>query len=98
MPFFMVKDEAEIVSCDRQIADIFVKSLAGSYREGTLRSIMDIAEMFPGRPAGMYDIARGQCRSLSEDPRRTIRHGGRTARGPSEIFSPSRDYQRGGPW
>ena len=31
---------------------------------------MDVAETYPDRPAGMYDIARGQCRSLSEDPKR----------------------------
>ncbi len=31
---------------------------------------MDIAETYIDRPAGMYDVARGQCRSLSEDPKR----------------------------
>jgi len=31
---------------------------------------MDIAETYLDRPAGMYDVARGQCRSLSEDPKR----------------------------
>ena len=31
---------------------------------------MDIAETYIDRPAGMFDIVRGQCRSLSEDPKR----------------------------
>ena len=32
--------------------------------------MLDLAETLPERPVGMYDVARGQCRSLSEDPRR----------------------------
>ncbi|MFM7988556.1 MAG: hypothetical protein ACKPKO_55510, partial [Candidatus Fonsibacter sp.] len=34
--------------------------------------MMDLTETFPDSPAGMPDIARGQCRSLSEDLRRRI--------------------------
>ena len=49
---------------------------------------MEIAETFPDRPAGMYDVAHGQCRSLSEDPRRTLRYGGSTARGSPRSFRP----------
>ncbi len=37
---------------------------------GTIRCILDIAETYPERPVGMPDIAREQCQSLSEDPRR----------------------------
>jgi hypothetical protein len=55
---------------DAKIPELFIKSLAGLYQEGTIRCIMDIAETYSDRPAGMHDIARGQCRSLSEDPMR----------------------------
>ena len=55
---------------DANILEFFIQSLAGSYQEGTNRCIMDVAETYPERPAGLQDIARGQCRSLSEDPRR----------------------------
>ena len=44
---------------DAMMMEQFTKSLAGSYREGTLRCILDIAETYPDRPAGVYDIARG---------------------------------------
>ena len=55
---------------DTAIPDLFIRSLVGSYQEGTIICIMDIAETYPDRPAGMYDVARGQCLSLSEDPKR----------------------------
>ena len=55
---------------DVALPDLFMKSLAGSYREGAIRCLLDLAETLSDRPAGMYDVARGQCRSLSEDPRR----------------------------
>ena len=32
--------------------------------------MMNVAETYHDRPAGMYDVARGQCRSLLEDPKR----------------------------
>ena len=63
-PIATAEDEAVIANCDVLVADLFVNSLAGSYRERTLRCIMDYAETFPDRPAGMYEVARGQCRSL----------------------------------
>ena len=59
-----------LAEVDAEIPDLFIRSLAGSYQEGTIRCIMDIAETYLDRPAGMYEIARGQCRSLSEDPKR----------------------------
>ena len=73
---------------DAMMMDQFTKSLAASYGEGTFRCILDIAETFPDRPAGMYDIARGQCRSLSEDPRRARNSEWRTAQGKPKSFRP----------
>ena len=71
---------------DAMMMDQITKSLAGLYREGTLRCILDIAETYPDRPAGVYDIARGQCRSLSEDPRRARSFGDKTAKGKPGSF------------
>ena len=65
-PVLSVEDTALVAEVDAAIPDLFIKSLAGSYKEGTIRCIMDVAETYPDRPAGMYDVARGQCRSLSE--------------------------------
>jgi hypothetical protein len=62
-----------VAEVDAAIPDLFIRSFAGSYQEGTIRCIMDIAETYPDPPAGMYDVARGQCRSLSEDPKRRRR-------------------------
>ena len=69
-PALSVEDTALLAEVDAVIPDFFIRSLAGSYQEGTIRCIMDIAETYRDRPAGMYDIARGECRSLSEDPKR----------------------------
>ena len=69
-PVISPEDTALVAEMDAKIPELFIKSLAGSYQEGTIRCIMDIAETYPDRPAGMPDIARGQRRSLSEDPRR----------------------------
>ena len=74
-PILTPEDEAVMALGDVMLMDQFTKSLAGSYREGALRCILDIAETYPDRPAGMFDNARGQCRSLSEDPRRAIKYG-----------------------
>ena len=52
---------------DAALPDLFMKSLAGSYREGAIRCLLDLAETLPDQPVGMYDVARGQCHSLSED-------------------------------
>ena len=81
-------DEVAMAQGDAQMMDQFTKSVAGSYREGTLRCILDIAETYPDRPAGMYDIARRQCRPLSEDPRRARKFGGPTARSAPRSFRP----------
>ena len=80
-PILTPEDEAATAIGDAMMMVQFTKSLVGSYREGTLRCVLDIAETYPDRPAGMYDIARGQCRSLSEDPRRARSFGDKTARG-----------------
>ena len=87
-PIITPEDEAAMALGDAMMMDQFTKSLAGLYREGTLICVLDIAEMYPDRPAGMYDIARGQCRSLSEDPRRARSYGGRTAKGKPKSFRP----------
>ena len=58
------EDTALMAEMDAIVPELFLKSLAGSYQEGTIRCIMDIAETYLDRPAGMHDIARGQCRSL----------------------------------
>ena len=57
---------------DVLLPELCIKSLAGPFTEGTARctSTMDLAEMYPDRPAEMCQIACNQCRSLSEDPRR----------------------------
>ena len=59
-----------LAEVDATIPDLFIRSLAGLDQEGTIRCIMDIAETYLDRPAGMYDIAWGLCRSLSEEPKR----------------------------
>ena len=69
-PITTLGDEEEIAKVEDLLAELFMRSLVGSYREGTVRCIMDLAETYPDRPAGMYDLARGRCRSLSEDPKR----------------------------
>ena len=73
-PVTTPEDENTIAALDAALPDLFMRSLAGSYREGTIRCLLDLAETLPDRVAGMCDIARGQCRSLSEDPWR--RRGG----------------------
>ena len=85
-PIITAEDEAAMAQGDAMMMGQFTKSRAGSYREGTLRCILDIAETYPDRPAGMHDIARGQCRSLSEDPRRARSFGDKTAKGKPRSF------------
>ena len=87
-PITTPEDEAAMALGDAMMMEQFTKSLAGSYREGTLRCILDIAETYPDRPAGVYDIARGQCRSLSEDTRRDRNYGETTAKGKPRSFRP----------
>ncbi|MFM7989057.1 MAG: hypothetical protein ACKPKO_58065, partial [Candidatus Fonsibacter sp.] len=53
-------DMASIVETDRLVAETCQRSLAGSYREGTLRCLMDLSGTFPVRPANAPQIARGQ--------------------------------------
>ena len=69
-PIVSPEDSALVAEMDSIAPELSVKSLAGSYQEGINRCIMDIAEIYSDRPAGMPDIARKQRRSLSEDPRR----------------------------
>ena len=63
-PVLSVEDTALLAGVDAAIPDLFIRSLAGAYQEGTIRCIMDTAETYIDRPVGMYEIARGQCRSL----------------------------------
>ncbi len=49
---------------------------------------MGTGETYPDRPAGMHDIARGQCRPLSEDPRRKTHGDLPTAKTETNPFSP----------
>ena len=76
---------------DAKIPELFIKSLAGSYQEGTICCIMDIAETYPDRPAGMYDVARGQRRSLSEDPKTQKTAGYAVGNGRCAVYSSSRN-------
>ena len=62
------EDEKLIATVDAMIPDLFLRSLSGSFREGAVRCLLDLTETYPDRPARMPDVARGQCRSLSEDP------------------------------
>ncbi|MFM7984066.1 MAG: hypothetical protein ACKPKO_32545, partial [Candidatus Fonsibacter sp.] len=64
---------AQIAETDRLAAETFKRSLAGSCREGTLRCLLDLSGTFPDRPANVPQIARGQCRSLPEEPNRVSR-------------------------
>ena len=80
-PILTPEDEGAMTLGDAMMMDQFIKSLAGSFRGGTLRCILDLAGMYPDRPAGMHDIARGQCCALSEDPRRARNFGDKTAKG-----------------
>ena len=68
-PIVSPEDLALEAEMDAIVPELFLKSLAGSYQEGTIRCIMNIAETYSDRPAGMPDVARGRRRSLSEDPR-----------------------------
>jgi hypothetical protein len=69
-PVLSVEGTALMAEVDAAIPDLFIISHAGLYQEGTIRCIMDIAETYLDRPAGMYESARGKCSSLSEDPKR----------------------------
>ena len=60
-----VKDTALVAEVDAAIPDLFIKSLAGSYQEGTMRCIMDVAETYPDRPAGMHDVARSEAKKTA---------------------------------
>ncbi|MFM7977693.1 MAG: hypothetical protein ACKPKO_00110, partial [Candidatus Fonsibacter sp.] len=66
-------DVAMIAETDRNVPEVFNRALAGSLKEGTLRCLVDLKGTFLDRPAGMPHIARGQCRSLSEEPNRLSR-------------------------
>ena len=57
-PVLSVEDTALVAEVDAAIPDLFIKSLAGSYKEGTIRCIMDVAETYLDCPAGMSGIAR----------------------------------------
>ncbi|MFM7977930.1 MAG: hypothetical protein ACKPKO_01330, partial [Candidatus Fonsibacter sp.] len=63
-----------IAETERLIPEVFQKFLAGSFREGTLRCWIDLTGTFPDRPANAPQIARGQFRSLSEEPNRSSRN------------------------
>jgi hypothetical protein len=69
-PVLSPEDTALVAEMEAKIPELFIKSLAGSHQEDTIRCIMDIAATYLDRLVGMHDIARGQGRSLSEDPRR----------------------------
>ena len=60
-PSLSPEDEAAMALGDAMMMGQFAKSLAGSYHEGTWRCILDIAETYLDRPAGMYDISRGNA-------------------------------------
>ncbi|MFM7987811.1 MAG: hypothetical protein ACKPKO_51715, partial [Candidatus Fonsibacter sp.] len=64
------EDIVLIEEVDKEVPDAFNKALAGSFSEGTIRCLLDITGTFPDRPGGRTSIARGQCRSLSEEPSR----------------------------
>ena len=67
------EDVALIAETDKDIPETFNRALAGSFKEGTLRCLVDLTGTFLDRPARMPQIARGQCRSLSEEPNRLSR-------------------------
>ena len=69
-PITTPEDDEVIARVEAMLPELCVRSLAGSYREGTVRCLMGLVETHPDRPAGISDIARGQCRSLSEGPNR----------------------------
>ncbi|MFM7984436.1 MAG: hypothetical protein ACKPKO_34435, partial [Candidatus Fonsibacter sp.] len=67
------EDVAMVAETDKNIPETFNRALAGSFKEGTLRCLVDLTGTFLDRPAGMPQIARGQCRSLSVLPNRLSR-------------------------
>ena len=69
-PITTAEEEEEIARVDALLPDLFMTSWAGSLKEGMVRCLMDTTKTYPDRPAGMYAIARNQCLSLSEGPRR----------------------------
>ena len=75
--------------------ELHLSSLAGSHKEGKLRCIFDLAETYPDRPAKTYDVARGQCRSLSEDPRRRHTSRERSKSAPRALPSIKEDEELG---
>ncbi|MFM7987996.1 MAG: hypothetical protein ACKPKO_52650, partial [Candidatus Fonsibacter sp.] len=64
------EDIVLIEEVDKAVQEVFNKALAGSFGEGTIRCLLDITGTFPDRPGGWTSIARGHCRSLSEEPSR----------------------------
>ncbi|MFM7982186.1 MAG: hypothetical protein ACKPKO_22990, partial [Candidatus Fonsibacter sp.] len=46
------RDLALIEEVDKKVPEVFNKALAGSFREGTLRCLLDITGTFPDRPGG----------------------------------------------
>ena len=64
------EDVEAIDDMNNTVPDLLLAPLAGSFKEGKIRFIMDVAETLLDRPAGVYDVARGQCRSSSGSPRR----------------------------
>ena len=94
-PILVTEDVEASEEINQTMLELYMASLAASFKEGKLRCIIDLAETFPDRPAGMYDAARGQCRSLSEDPsgRRTV--GRRSKSGSRTLQSIQEDSELG---
>ena len=53
------QDLVLIEDVDKNIPEVFNKALAGSFREGTLRCLLDITGTFLDRPGGRTLIAKG---------------------------------------
>ena len=94
-PILVTEDVEASEDINQTMPELYMASLAGSFKEGKLRCIIDLAETFPDRPAGMYDAARGQCRSLSEDPSRRRTAGRRSKSGPRTFQSIQEDSELG---
>ena len=94
-PILVTEDVEDSEEINQTMPELYMASLAGSFKEGKPRCIIDLAETFPDRPVGMYDAARGQCRSLSEDPsgRRTV--GRRSKSGSRTLQSIQEDSELG---
>ena len=65
-----VKVEKKSWKLNQRLQHMFMDSLTGCFKDGMLRCPVYMAGCYVDRPAGIYDIFKNRCRSLSEGPKR----------------------------